>query len=530
MTPTAVAPAAAATTTTSGPHRRFSRALLLAVVFVVAACGLVYELALISLGSFLVGASVRETSIVLGVLVFAMGIGSLSAKPLLRWPVKSFAAVEIAIGLIGGLSVAMLYGAFAWLNLYRIALIALSLILGFLIGLELPLLMELLQRIRNQDASEATSDLFAADYIGALIGGLAFPFLLLPVFGQLVGAVTVGLVNLAAASILILGLFRGDLSRRARWLLTAAFITAAVVLALVGAGAGRYEVRARQALFADPIVHSERTNFQEIVVTEAFRFNGRRDLRLFLNGDLQFASIDEYRYHETLVHPALAGNRTNVLVLGGGDGLAVREILRYDDVERIVLVELDPAVIELARSHPAVTELNENALDDPRVEVITADAFQWLRTNNDSFDAAIVDMPDADDVATAKLYSVEFYGLVRNRLAPDGVMIAQSGSPFFAPEAFWSIEASVREAGLVTVPLHVDVPSFGNWGFILAGVDGRPKVDVSDQVAVELKFLDRPTLSAATVFPVDRGPLDMQPSTLLDPIILEYAALGWRGE
>ena len=509
---------------------RPARIALLTVVFVVAACGLVYELALISLGSFLIGSTVRQASIVLGVLVFAMGLGSLAAKPFQRRPVEAFAAAEVLIGLIGGISVLGLYAAFAWLDLYNTALIAVSLVLGLLVGLELPLLMTLLQRIRSQDAGEATADLFAADYTGALAGGLLFPFVLLPWFGQLTGALAVGALNIVAAAFLVLVVFRRSLSTRNRALIACSFALALALLAVTASQVAHFEVQARQALFRDPIVHAQRTDYQEIVLTEQFRFEGRKDLRLFLNGDLQFSSIDEYRYHESLVHPTLTSDRSHVLILGGGDGLAAREVLRHADVEHVTLVELDPQVVELSRHNPRLRSLNEGALDDARLEVVEADAFSWLRETPGRFDAVIVDMPDPDDTATAKLYSVEFYELIGAALGPDGTVTTQAGSPFFAPEAFWSIDAGLRAAGFLTVPYHVEVPSFGNWGFVAASRDRRPRLDVDPAVAPSLRFLDRPTLSAATVFPRDQMAPDVRPSTLLDPAILTYTERGWNGE
>jgi spermidine synthase len=252
------------------------------------------------------------------------------------------------------------------------------------------------------------------------------------------------------------------------------------------------------------------------------------DVRLYLNGDLQFSSADEYRYHEALVHPVLAGGRADVLVLGGGDGLAVREILRYPDVRDVTLVELDPAVVRLARTEPRLRRLNGDALADPRVRLVHADAFAWLRDNSRRFDAVLVDLPDPDETATAKLYSVEFYALLRPALAPGARVVVQSGSPYFAPRSFWCIEASIRAAGLATTPYHVDVPSFGDWGFVLAAPGAPPGLGLAPD-APPLRFLDRPLLAAATAFPRDRGRLAVEPSTLLKPSVLEYARTEWRG-
>jgi spermidine synthase len=250
-------------------------------------------------------------------------------------------------------------------------------------------------------------------------------------------------------------------------------------------------------------------------------------VRLFLNGDLQFSSVDEYRYHESLVHPALAGKHDRVLVLGGGDGLAMREVLKYPDVREAVEVELDPSVLRLARDNPDIAALNQHSLDDPRVRVVNADAFTWLRDAEERFDAVIIDMPDPDSTSTAKLYSVEFYALARQVLAPGGRLVVQAGSPYFAPRSFDCIDASMRAAGLTTIPYHVNVPSFGDWGFVLAQADRKPALTLDPPQP--LRFLDEANLAAAAIFPVDRKPHGAEPpSTLDDPRIVRLNTSEWQ--
>jgi spermidine synthase len=503
---------------------RFRRTAILSAVFVCAACGLVYELALVALGSYLIGDTAAQASIVLGVMVFAMGIGALAAKPLQRHALAAFAWIELALALCGGLSVLALYAAFAYLDLYAPALVAMALLLGALIGAEIPLLMVLLQRIREQDAGSAVADLFAADYVGALLGGLAFPFLLLPVFGQLRGALVVGAVNAAVGVAVVFVVFRRELLGRRGIALGAGALAVLAVLGTSFYFSTRFEVTARQQLYADPVVHAEQSRYQEIVLTQSV---DGADVRLFLNGDLQFSSLDEYRYHEALVHPLLAGARGRVLILGGGDGLALREVLTYPDVAAVTEVELDPAVIRLARTDPRLRALNRDSFADPRVHLLTLDAFSWLREESDRFDAVIVDMPDPDETATAKLYSVEFYTMVRKALAPGGRVVVQSGSPYFAQREYWCVGATLAAAGLAAVPYHVDVPTFGDWGFFLAADGARP--DLRLDPPKPLRYLDEDVLRAATVFPADRRAVDVPPSTLMDPKIMEYARQEWKG-
>lgn len=498
------------------------RSLVLFAVFVCAACGLVYELALVALGSYLFGNSITQASVVLALMVFAMGIGSLLAKRLTRRAAANFAIIEILLAGIGGASVLILYAAFAWWSLYQPMLVALAVGIGLLIGAEIPLLMTLLQRIRRQEAAGAVADLFAADYIGALVGGLAFPFLLLPWLGLLRGTLAVGALNAVAGAAVTLVLFRGDLTRWARAGLAGGLVA---ILGLLGGLAWyshAFEITARQRIFRDPVVHAQRTPYQEIVLTER-----GSDTRMYLNGDLQFSSLDEYRYHEALVHPAMAGPRGDVLILGGGEGLAAREVLQYDDVDSVTLVELDPAVVELARTDPTLRTLNDGALDDPRLEVVNEDAFSWLRTAGGSYDVVVVDMPDADDVATAKLYSTEFYGLVREHVAARGRVVVQAGSPYFARKAYWTTQASLKAAGLASTAYHVDVPSFGDWGFFLAA-PGRALQPRLPADAPPTRFIDARVLDAAQVFPRDRDRVQVSPSTLLDPVILRRQG-DWRG-
>ncbi|THV28385.1 polyamine aminopropyltransferase [Glycomyces paridis] len=514
---------------TLSPRRvRLSRFGLLATAFAVSACGLVYELALITLGAYLVGNTAKQASIVLAVMVFAMGLGALAAKPLRRWPALSFAVVELALALLGGFSVMLLYAAFAWTDLYSLPLVLVAAAIGLLIGAEIPLLMELLQRIREQAAGAAVADLNAADYLGGLIGGLAFPFVLLPFFGQIQGALLVGAVNAVAGVALIYVLFREDLSKLAKQLLTLVAAGTAVLLIAAFAYTDRFETNARQALYAAPIVYSEDSVYQQIVMTESASPFGERDLRLYLNGDLQFSSVDEYRYHEALVHPAMSGPHANVLVLGGGDGLAVREILRYEDVETVTLVDLDGAVTDLAQGFGDLVDLNEGSMNDPKVEVVNEDAFTWLRQQTGTWDTIIVDMPDPDATETAKLYSVEFYGLATDHLNETGRMVVQSGSPYFAPKTFWTIHSTLEASGYEPTPYWVSVPSFGDWGFHLVQADGEAPVLSLDTSIGPFQSLTPELLEAAQVFPPDRDEMDMEPSTLMHPVILDRVESEWK--
>ena len=506
---------------------RWRRILLLGASLACAACGLVYELGLLNLATSLTGSSLRSSSIVLGTFVFAMGIGSIVSKALVERPLAGFVGIELALATIGGTSGLLLYLGYARYDLYEPGVLAFALVIGALIGAEIPLLMELLQGLRETAASRDTADLMAADYLGALVGGLAFPVPAGPRFGLVQSSLAAGVLNVACALLVVLAASPG----RTLWRAAAPFTAVLVLLGVVWARTDGWLVDARQRLYDDPIVSATRSPYQDVVLT---RSGNGKDLRLFLNGDLQFSSVDEYRFHEALVHPAM-GRPTpvrRVLVLGGGDGLAVRELLRYPEVEEITLVDLDPAVTDLARTDPRVVALNEDALADPRVDVVHADAMRWVddraREGDERFDVVIVDFPDPDDLAVARLYSVEMYLGIRAVLAPDGAISVQSGSPWFAPDAFWCVERTLAEAGFATVPYHVDVPSFGDWGFVAAqpAADGPP--DLAVDPSVTTRFLTDAELTAAKVFAADRDRRDVRPSTLDDPVIADYTARGWN--
>lgn len=513
------------------------RFLVLAGVFVCAACGLVYELELVALASYLIGDSVTQASVVLSVMVFAMGIGSLAAKRLRRHAAIGFGAIEATLALVGGLSAMALYAVFAWTGAWggpwangpRCLLVAFSLAIGLLIGAEVPLLMELIQRIRRQDAGGAVADLFAADYVGALVGGLAFPFLLLPLLGQLTGALLTGAVNVVAGGGLVLGLFRRDLTRRARWLLLLVNLAVLGVLASAAVMVGDFERAARHAVYGGDVRVALQTGVQEVVLTGGTR---GRPLDLFLDGRLRVSGKDERRYHEALVHPAMAGRHARVLILGGGDGLAAREVLRHRGVQRVDVVELDPAVGRLARTDPALSALNGHVYADRRVHVATADAFGWLRRAPASaYDVVIEDLPDPGITASTKLYALEFYDLARRALAPGGRLAVHAG-PFSArPRVFWTVEATVRAAGLRTVPYRVSGRECGfaagpdrttgaaraprDWGFVLAS--RTPPVLTLDPRAPRPRTLTQGTLAADARAASRARVLGQAPSTLVHP-------------
>ncbi|OBA72356.1 spermidine synthase [Mycobacterium sp. 1554424.7] len=519
--------------TTAGASVRW-RAVLLAAVAACAACGIIYELALLTLSASLNGGGIVATSLIVAGYIAALGAGALLVKPLLAHAAIAFIAVEAALGIIGGLSAAALYTVFAFLDGSvgsTWVLAAGTALIGGLVGAEVPLLMTLLHSGRTAaensgtDAGRTLANLNAADYLGALLGGLVWPFLLLPHLGMIRGAAATGIINLAAAAVVATFLLRRVVSTGQLVAALCALATALALLATLLVRSSDIETTSRQRLYADPIVAYRHTAYQEIVVTR--RGN---DMRLYLDGGLQFSTRDEYRYTESLVYPALGGDSKgarSVLVFGGGDGLAARELLRQPGIGRIVQVELDPAVIELART--TMREANGGSLDNPRVHVVIGDAMTWLRGGSDTgFDAVIVDLPDPDTPVLGRLYSTEFYALAARALAPGGLMVVQAGSPFSTPTAFWRTVSTIRAAGYAVTPYHAHVPTFGDWGFVLAQRGDVPPVPRVPADAPPLRFLNQRVLDAATVFAGDIGARPLEPSTLDNPRVVEDMRHGYE--
>ncbi len=473
--------------------------VLLFSAFVVATCGLVYELLAGTLASYLLGDSVTQFSTVIGSYLFAMGMGAWLSRGIRRNELAVFIRVEILIAAIGGGSAALLFLLFDRVQDFRLPLYGMVLAIGTLVGLEVPLLMRLLKD--RLEFGDLVSKVLTFDYIGALAASLLFPLVLVPQLGLIRTGFLFGLANVAVALGLLLMLPNRS---RLRGELAAGLIVAAALVAGMFA-AERLQKLAEVAAYQAPVIYAASTPYQRIVLTKA-----GDDLRLYLNGNLQFSSRDEYRYHEALVHPALGrvARPAHVLVLGGGDGLALREILKHPGVVSITLVDLDPAMTRLFGRSAMLATLNRGSLGDARVHVINADAFVWLRANRRQFDAVVVDFPDPTNFSVGKLYTLSMYRELSRAIAPDGMAVIQSTSPLVAPRAYWTVAATLEAAGLVTRPYHANVPSFGEWGFILAA--HRP-VGTAVRLPAGLRFLTPASEAVMFDFPTDmaRRPVEV---------------------
>lgn len=496
--------------------------LLYLNVLVIATCGLIYELMAGTLASYLLGDSVTQFSLVIGIYLSALGVGAWLSRFIERGVARTFIEVELGVALLGGLSAPVLFLAFAEVESFRVLLFSLVFAIGVLVGLELPLLMRLLKE--HLDFSDLVSQVLTFDYIGALFASLLFPIVLVPYLGLVRTSLVFGVLNA------LVGLWGTYLLHpllnprhigglRGRAILVTGILVAGVIKA------DSITTLAEERYLEGEVVYSVSSRFQRIVVTSSA--NG---FQLYLNGHLQFNSVDEYRYHEALVHPALGSvtEPRRVLVLGGGDGLAVREVLKYPRLESVTLVDLDPEMTGLSRKLPPLLELNAGALEDSRVQIVNADAFLWLQEQSLEFDAAIIDFPDPSSYSVGKLYSRLFFKRLRKLLAPHAAVAIQCTSPLVAPQSYWCVINTMESAGFQVRPYHATVPTFGVWGFALASLaptELRPTL--SSDLEGQLRFLNREQLQEMFVLPGDISRVDTKVNLLNDQVLVRYYDQEW---
>ncbi len=498
-------------------------AWLLAATFVVAVAGLIYELIAATISAYLIGDSVRQFSFVIGVFLTAMGLGAYLSR-FVGDALGGFVRAQIALGVFGGASGPILFFAYAWTGHVGVPLYSLLILIGVLSGMEIPLITRVLKEIGA--AQFRFENVLTADYVGALAASLAFPLLIIPNLSLIAASLAFGTLNLLVAGFSI-WLFRDRLGR-GFWLPWGVFLSATLAAFVMS---DRLVSTIDAQLFEDEVILSEQTPYQAITIT---RFDDR--IRLFLDQSIQFDSLDEHRYHEALVHPAmgLAPRVANVLILGGGDGMAAREVLRHEDVETVTLVDLDPRVTELFTTNPVLTTLNDSALTDPRVTIQNEDAWAFIAEDDALYDIIIADLPDPKTIALSKLYSIEFYAMLAERLTAQGLIVTQAGSPTFARQAFWTIDATLAATrnpsapgeALATLPYHVYVPSFGDWGFVMASQAAMtPRTPALPQ---DLRFLTPELWQAAQIFSADTGPLEVEVNSIQGhPLVPLYHA-GWN--
>lgn len=489
-------------------------------VVIIATCGLIYELIAGTVASYLLGDSVTQFSTIIGSYLFAMGIGSWLSRYVTKNLISFFVKVEILLGAVGGCSAAVLFLLFEHVHSFRLLLYFQVTLIGILVGIEIPLLLRILKD--KFEFSDLVSKVLAFDYIGALFASILFPLILIPYLGLVKTSFLFGMLNVSVALWVLYALEENSPWNRLHKMsamvvivgLTMGFVYADSVMGY-----------AEQNAYQGKVIYAESTPYQRIVLTKA-----SRDLRLFLNGNLQFSSVDEYRYHEALVHPALSAIRDpqNVLIIGGGDGLALREALKYPGVRSVTLVDLDPAMTRLFASNEMLTELNQNSLLSPKLNIINRDAFIWLKQaaaeKNQRYDAIIIDLPDPSNYSVGKLYSLPFYKLLHQVMHDHSIAVVQSTSPMVARKSFWCVNNTLEASGFKTSPYHAYVPSFGEWGYVIAS---RKPYTPPAEYPAGLKYVSRDTAREMFHFPADMSRVATKIQRLDDQALVRYFDKEW---
>lgn len=433
--------------------------LLKACIFATGLAGIVAEYVMSTLASYLLGNSVLQWTLTVSIMLFAMGVGSRISKYIRGPLLDAFVFTELVLSMLCAISATLTYFLSVYIQPISPVVYSMSFTIGLLIGLEIPLatrLNDFFEELRIN-----ISSVMEKDYYGALLGGLIFAFVALPHLGLTYTPIVLGGVNFLVAAALF---WRHRNVLQYRRSLSAGFVFVPLFLMTLFVSAEPIVLYGEQQKYVDRVIYQQQTPYQRIVITQ-----WKNNYWLYLNGNEQFSSFDEERYHEPLVHPAMSISvaRENILILGGGDGLAAREILKYPEVKKVVLVDIDPAVTDLGLNHPIFLKLNKESLHDPRVHIINEDAYTYLQKQTDIYDVIIVDLPDPKTVELARLYTREFYQLAMRHLSRGGTLVTQASSPFFSPKAFLCILKTMRAAGLSAIAYHNNIPTLGEWGWVL---------------------------------------------------------------
>lgn len=498
-------------------------------IFATGCAGIVAEFVLSTLATYLVGNAVFQWTIVMTLMLFAMGVGSRVSQFFRRRLLETFIFVEFSLSLLCASAAILAYGLSAYTSHTNLLIYGIAVFIGGLVGFEIPLVTRMNQNYEELRSNIAT--VMEKDYYGALLGGLFFAFFALPYLGLTYTPIILGALNFGVAILLVSVFFRLLERRKSVIAGSVVCLTALVGLAVFAKPIILY---GEQMRYQDKIVYARQTAYQRIVMTQ-----WRSYYWLYINGQEQFSTFDEEKYHEPLVHPVMtaAAQHKDVLILGGGDGLALREVWKYEAVRSVVLVDMDPQMVQMAREHPLLVDINDNSMNDARLTVYNVDAAAFLRRHDRLFDVIIIDLPDPDTIDLMHVYSTGFYRDVRNHLKTGGALVTQATSPYFSPKAFRCIVKTMRDAGLSVLPYHNQIPTMGEWGWALAvDADEMTAVQLKQRLlqeplaAVETRFLTASVVGAMLQF--GKGILDpalmadIEANTELSPVLHRYY---WEG-
>ncbi|MEZ4885180.1 MAG: polyamine aminopropyltransferase [Chitinophagales bacterium] len=500
------------------------RLVFFLTVFIAGLCSLIYELLISTTSSYFLGDSVTQFSLTIGVYMAAMGLGAYLSQflddKLLDWFVK----IEVLLGLAGGVSVPVLYFVFGQVSTFEYQFIMLSLtaVIGVLTGFEVPLLVRILKTYYPLKSNLAY--VLSLDYIGALLATLLFPFLLLPFVGIFRTSLLFGLVNVLLG-LFIYRFFTQELSVKRKMGLQLAAFAVVVLFVVMGIFAGKLLKHWEDDFYTSQLIYSKQTAYQHLVLTK-----NKEDLQLYINHIIQFSSLDEYRYHEALglLPLNVAPNKKKVLILGGGEGLLAREVLKFEEVESVKIVDLDGEVFKLAKENNYIRTLNQGSISNAKVEPITEDAMQFLQFTDEKFDVILSDLPDPSNESLSRLYSTIFYKLIQSKLSENGIFATQATGPFHTHKAFWCIYETLKASGFKYVyPYHAYVPSFGDWGFVIASdIELQPDVF---EAKISSKYLDSLQVQKMFYFEKDiANPHNLAVNRMDDAVLMHYFLEDWR--
>ncbi|MFT6318830.1 MAG: spermidine synthase [Candidatus Azotimanducaceae bacterium] len=537
--------------------------LLAFCMFSTGASGLVSEYLLATITTYILGNSIEQFSLVIASMMLMMGVsGFVQSKMTDRNLLQKFITVEVLMALLGGFAPLAIYASYGYLEHYfTIVHYGFVLSIGFLIGFEIPLVMRIIEK-QNIPLKTNLTIVYAMDYVGAFVGALIWVNYLLKNFPlSEISFIVAGFNFIVAAITIVYFLYVKVIDRPVMQLLV--LLLTAVALLFGWANNRDFSALLEQKFYDDPIVYKKTTRYQHLVMTHNSKID---DTRLYINGNTQFSSLDEERYHDFLVHPVMtiAPSINHVLVLGGGDGLALREIIKYAEIESVTLVDLDPEMINIATNNQILTGLNNHSFQHAKVnvaaintyiagskqaiymreaghktgepewvasvDVFNIDADQFLKKQPEQkWDAVVIDLPDPSSIELSKLYSKQFYQSLRRYLTADAYVAIQSTSPYHAKEAYLSIGETLKAAGFRVLPYRQNIPSFGDWGYYLAWIGARSSEAVKLQLSsltgfkVETDFITPELLAASFAF--GKGELVADTpcvNTLMQPCLLTH--------
>lgn len=502
--------------------------LLKAAIFATGFSGVVAEYILSTLATYFLGDSIFQWIMIISLMLFSMGLGSRFSKLFHENLLKKFLLVEFLLSILVAFSPLAVYTLAAYSEAYGLLIYLLAIGIGLLIGMEVPLVI----RINNEfeQLRYNISNILENDYYGSLLGGVFFAFVGLPVLGLMYTPFVLGLVNFLVACMLIIVLWKLFSPADKKTFIPSGIVV--LVMLLGGLLAAKPIIMyGEQARYKDKVVYTKQTKYQRIVMTQ-----WKDDYWLYLNGNQQLCTRDEVMYHEPLVHPAMTlhPHPVNILILGGGDGCAAREILKYPTVETVKLVDLDPDMTKLGQTSPILTQLNNNSLNDNKVTIENADGFNYVQQTKESYDVIIIDFPDPRSVELGRLYSYEFYSNCYRLLRPQGIVITQAGSPYFATKAFECIQKTMAEAGFNTLPLHNQVITLGEWGWSM-GQKQSPYPDLQQtlrklQFSVPTQWIDNEAMQLITSFGktsyLTKDSDSVEVNSIHNPVLYKYYLKG----